>query len=82
MRIMSSIAFIFGLIGCSHPSAVIHGGETDKNHYVIIEDGPADRYWDCYSREDGTWQPTCREVRKERYTGNAEWSDTYRTRQR
>lgn len=81
MRIVSAIAFVLFASACSTPMMSMHGSETEKNHYVILEDGGADVFWDCYSRENGAWQPTCREVRKERYTDGA-WADakTVRTR--
>ncbi len=69
MRTLSAIACIMTLVGCATtPMVAIHGSETDKNHFVIISDGATDYYWDCYSREaGGAWEPTCREIRKQRY---------------
>jgi hypothetical protein len=54
MRTLFAIACITGLFGrASTPMVAIHGTETDKNHFVILSDGPSDYYWDCYSRNDG-----------------------------
>lgn len=55
----------------------MHMTESDKNHYVLIEDGAADHYWDCHGLDGGQWAPTCREVRMQYYKeGN--WAERVR----
>ena len=63
-----SMAAVLGSSSCaSQYVAMIHGSETEKNHYVLVRAKSGGQFvYDCYSKPDGTaWKPTCREVTME-----------------
>jgi hypothetical protein len=77
MRKLCVLAFIVQAAACAHPVVSLHATESDKNHYVIIEDGAVNRYWDCHGLDAGQWTPTCRQVRMQSYYDGA-WAENSR----
>jgi hypothetical protein len=55
------LAGCMSLSGCAR-TALIHSLQTDDNHFVVIKGGR--KVYDCYSKINGKWQPTCKEVKE------------------
>jgi len=60
-KVVLTVGILLGLQGCAGIRQVlIHADQKDDTHYILIK---GKRLYDCYSKVDGKWVPTCKEVK-------------------
>jgi len=55
-----SLCFIGVIAGGCTRTVLIHSNQTDDCHYIMVK---GEKVYDCYSKVDGKWVPTCKEVK-------------------
>lgn len=49
--------------GCASYTIYVHDDEEENNHYVLLKTlGAREWVYDCYSKPEGRWDPTCVQV--------------------
>jgi hypothetical protein len=64
MRSLLLLLASVSMTACSAYHVAVHASESDHNHFVLVKSRPGstDHVFDCYSKPDAKWEPTCREV--------------------